>query len=194
MRSRQTVKTKITTLKTSDGKLTQTDEETADVLINQFQSVFLDDGLDPVHDVVGCVIDMVSSCSTETDGLKITFTVNQVRDKLLKLQENKAPGPDGFHSMVMRRCVSELAVPLCAIFQESYESGQLPQDWKLANICAIFKKGSKQDAGNYRPVSLTSVPGKIMESLIKEHVVEYLNDKHWLSVSQHGFVKDTLFD
>ena len=49
-------------------------------------------------------------------------------------------------------------------------------------------KGSKQDAGNYRPVSLTSVPGKIMESLIKEHV-EYLNDKHWLSVSQHGFVK-----
>jgi len=41
-----------------------------------------------------------------------------------------------------------LAVPLCTVFQESYESGQLPQDWKLANISAIFKKGSKQDAKN----------------------------------------------
>ena len=60
---------------------------------------------------------------------------------------------------------------------------------ELANISAIFKKGSKQDAKNYRPVSLTSVPGKIMESIIKEQVVEYLNNKDWLSISQHGLVK-----
>jgi len=61
--------------------------------------------------------------------------------------------------MVMRQCAREFAVPLCAIFQESYESSQLPLDWKLANISAIFKKGTKQDAKNYRPVLLTSVPG-----------------------------------
>ena len=143
----------------SDGKLTQTDEETADVLINQFQSVFVDEGLDPISNVVESVIDMVSNSSAEPDGLKITFTVDQVRDKLLKLQENKSAGPDGFHPMVMRQCAREFAVPLCAIFQESYESSQLPLDWKLANISAIFKKGTKQDAKNYRPVLLTSVPG-----------------------------------
>ena len=60
MRSRQTVKTKVTTLMTSDCKLTQSDEETADVLINQFQSVFVDEGLDPISNVVESVIDMVS--------------------------------------------------------------------------------------------------------------------------------------
>ena len=189
MRSQQTVKTRVTTLKTFDGKLTQTDEETADVLIDQFQSVFVDEGLDPISNTVESVIDMVSNNSTEPDGLKITFTVEQVREKLLKLQENKSPGPDGLHPLVMKQCASELAVPLCAIFQESYDHGQLPPDWKLANISAIFKKGNKQDPGNYRPVSLTSVPGKIMESIIKEHLVEYLKKKDWLSVCQHGFVK-----
>jgi len=152
----------------SDGKLTQTDEETADVLINQFQSVFVDEGLDPISNVVESVIDMVSNSSAEPDGLKITFTVDQVRDKLLKLQENKSAGPDGFHPMVMRQCASELTVPLCAVFQESYESGQLPQDWKLANISAILRKAVNKMQKNYRPVSLTSVPGKTMESLIKE--------------------------
>ena len=69
MRSRQTVKTKITTLKTSDGKLTQTDEETADVVINQFQSVFVDEGVDSVHGVVGSVIDMVSNSLAEPDNI-----------------------------------------------------------------------------------------------------------------------------
>ena len=61
----------------SDGKLTQTDEETADVLINQFQSVFVGEGLDPISNVVESVIDMVlnSSATAEPDGLKITFTV-----------------------------------------------------------------------------------------------------------------------
>ena len=144
----------------SDSKLTQTDEEMADVLINQFQSVFVDEGLDPISSIVEGVIDMVSnsSASAEPDGLKITFTVDQVSDKLLKLQENKSSGPDGFHPMVMRQrqCASELAVPLCVIFQESCESGQLPLDWKLANISAIFKKDIRQDAKDYRPVSLAS--------------------------------------
>jgi len=53
----------------------------------------------------------------------------------------------------------------------------------------LTQKAVNKDPGNYRPVSLTSVPGKIMETIIKEYIVEYLNKKNWLSVSQHGFVK-----
>lgn len=189
MRSRQTVKTKVTTLKTPDGELTQTDEETAELLSTQFQSVFVDEGLDPVSDVVESLIDVHSTKETDSQSIKVTFTTEQIRNKLMKLQDNKSSGPDGFHPMVMKQCADELAAPLCAIYQASYDSGQLPNDWKLANISAIFKKGNKQDPGNYRPVSLTSVPGKVMESIIKEHVVEYLNYKKWLSASQHGFVK-----
>ena len=164
-------------MKTSDGRLTQDNDETVEVLVDQFQSVFVDEGLDPVNGVIESVVDVLSNSSTESDELKITFTAEQVRAKLLKLQDNKSPGPDGLHPMVLKQCASELADPLCVIFHQSYETGQLPQDWKLANISAIFKKGSKQDPGNYRPVSLTSVPGKIVESIIKEHVTEYLNTR-----------------
>jgi len=49
--------------------------------------------------------------------------------------------------------------------------------WSWLTSVPSLKKGSKQDAGNYRPVSLTYIPGKIMESIIKEHVVEYLNNQ-----------------
>ena len=98
---------------------------------------------------------MVSHSSAKPDRLKITFTVDQVRVKLLKFRGNKSAGAEGFHPMVMRQCASELAVPLCTVFQESYESGQLPLDWKLANISAIFQKCSK-DPRNYSPASLTS--------------------------------------
>jgi len=62
--------------------------------------------------------------------------------------------------------------PLTVIFQESYCSGIVPNDWKLADISPLFKKGSKSDPGNYRPVSLTSVVCKVMESIIRDTVVE----------------------
>ena len=87
----------------SDGKLTQTDEETADVLINQFQSVFVDEGLDPISNVVESVIDMVSNSSAEPDGLKITFTVDQVRQafETSRKQVSRARwiSPDGYETV-----------------------------------------------------------------------------------------------
>ena len=59
MRRHQTVKMKVTTLKTSDGKLTLTDEEMVDILVGQFQSVFVDEGLDPINGIIKSVINVV---------------------------------------------------------------------------------------------------------------------------------------
>jgi len=59
------------------------------------------------------------------------------------------------------------------IFKKSLEIRKLPSDWKLAEVTAIFKKGVKTDRGNYRPVSLTSVCCKLLESLIRDHVMSY---------------------
>ena len=68
-------------------------------------------------------------------------------------------------------------------------SGDVPSDWKHANVTPIFKKGAKSDPGNYRPISLTSIPCKLFESLIKDGITEHLSVNAHINASQHGFTK-----
>ena len=72
-------------------------------------------------------------------------------------------GPDGLHPRVLRELVDVVAKPLSIILQQFWLIGDVPVDWKLANVMPIFKKGWKDDPGSYRPISLTSVSGKVME-------------------------------
>ena len=75
------------------------------------------------------------------------------------------------------------------MFNLSMESGTVPEDWRKANVTPIFKnKGSKSKAENYRPISLTSIPCKIMESIIRDNVVNYLTVHSLIKNTQHGFV------
>jgi len=84
-------------------------------------------------------------------------------------------------------CATVLAEPLSMIFQQSFETGTLPADWKTANIVPIFKKRDRTDRANYCPVSLTSVLCKIMESIIKERLTKFLDSHQLLCKEQHGF-------
>jgi len=72
-------------------------------------------------------------------------------------------GPDGIHPRVLRELAEELAKPLSIIYQRSWLRGEVTDGWRITSVTPIYKKGRKEDIGNYRPVRLTSVPGKIME-------------------------------
>lgn len=79
-----------------------------------------------------------------------------------------------------------MAGPLSTIYQRSWDSEEVSTVWKLANITPVYKKGLRKDPGNYRPVSLTSVPGKVMEKIMLCVTEKYLKDNGISRPSQHG--------
>ncbi|KFQ19671.1 hypothetical protein N332_09270, partial [Mesitornis unicolor] len=100
-----------------------------------------------------------------------------VSDLLHHLDTHKSMGPDGIHPRVLRELAEVLAKPLSIIYQQSWLTGEVPVDWRLANVTPIYKKGWKEDPGSYRPVSLTSVPGKVMEQIILTAIISHMQDK-----------------
>jgi hypothetical protein len=111
-----------------------------------------------------------------------------VKKKLENLKPSSAPGPDGVWPRVLQKLASSLSIPLALIFTKLFQEGSVPSIWKQANVTPIFKKGIKGNPGNYRPVSLTCVICKIMESLIRDQLVLHLANNQLLRTSQHGFM------
>ena len=116
----------------------------------------------------------------------IDFDHRRVRKLLSKINTNKAQGPDGIHGMILKRCAVGLAYPLSLIFKLSYNTGHLPDEWKLANVVPVHKKGSKSNVENYRPISLTCLVSKIFERLVQEKLMDIT--KQFLDPRQHGFL------
>ncbi|KAK4832376.1 hypothetical protein QYF61_022231 [Mycteria americana] len=110
-------------------------------------------------------------------------------DLLHHLDTHKSMGPDEIHLRVLKELADVLTKPLSIIYQQSWLTGEVPADWRLANVTPIFKKGWKEDPGNYRPVSLTSVPGKLMEQIILSAITRCVKDNQVIKPSQHGFRK-----
>jgi len=98
-------------------------------------------------------------------------------------------GPDGMHPRVLRELEDVIGEPLSVIFERSWRTGEVPEDWRKATVTAIFKKGKKEDPGNYRLASLTSIPGKVMEQLILEVMIKQVEEKKVHRSSQHAFTK-----
>ena len=112
-----------------------------------------------------------------------------VREHLAKINTHKSMGPDRMRPCVLRELAEVVAELLSIIFERSWQMGEVPKDWRIANVTPIFKKGKKEDPGSYRPVSLTSIPGKVMEQLVLNSISKQLEDKKVIKSNQHRFTK-----
>ena len=117
------------------------------------------------------------------------ITDDDVKLKLKYLKVNKATGPDEISPMVLSQAADVLALPVAELFRRSLASEQIPEDWKKATVTLIFKKGSRLSPGNYRPVSLTCILCKVMESIVREKITQHLTENNLICREQHGFVK-----
>ncbi len=167
VRSKTTAKETISRLRAPNGEVTENDEETAHEMNQAFNRVFVrEDDSQPTptteHQFQGPKL------------LNINVTKEDVRGRLKTLNGSKASGTDGVSPQILKDCCDELCEPLCDIFQTSLEIGEVPDDWRKADISPIFKKGSKMDPLNYRPVSLISVVSKVLEGIIRKEIVRHL--------------------
>lgn len=162
-----------------DGELKTDNGAIAAQFNDYFTSVFTAESSDPPAPVIsyGGVEPLV----------EITCTVAEVYAKVKSIDVNRACGPDGFLPKVLKSVMEEVSPHLCKIYNRSLATGGVPLDWRSANVAPIHKKGLVTDRSNFRPISLTSVPGKLLESIIKDRVVAFLDKHKLINESQHGF-------
>lgn len=185
-RSKSKTKDSIGPLKSEAGELVQNDIDKCSVLNKYFGSVFTVEGdCNNLPEVEQIYKDDPNNILTDLD-----ITTDIVLGQLRKLKPSKAPGIDGLSARVLLEIADEIAEPICLLYKKSLLDGIVPLDWKKANVTAIFKKGSKQDPGNYRPVSLTVQICKIFESIIRDAIVTFLKSNNLIRDSQHGFSKN----
>ena len=109
-------------------------------------------------------------------------------DVLLLLKDinpSKTAGPDGIHGMVLKNCASTLAKPLTIMFNISFVTGSIPNEWKLASIVPVHEKNEKGSVENYRPISLTSLIMKVFERCIRKELPN--SCEQLIDPRQHGF-------
>ena len=176
LKSRQT----INDLVDDTGQRISDNQEKANLLNNYFSSVFTREDTSSHPTLTTLYNGPILST--------IDITHDKVEKKLSKLKTSKSQGPDGLHPRVLKEASSSLCTPLSIIFNKSISEGELPATWKIANVHAILKKGDKTLPSNYRPISLTSIIGKTLESIVRDEIVNHMTTKGLFCDAQHGFV------
>ena len=167
------------TIKKLDGCSDDSDPSIADRLAEAFCSVFTrDDGRTPSFP-------LGAGCQPNS----ITINAQGVLKQLQSLDKSKGAGPDGLSPGLLRFLASYIYQPLSLIFQYSLDTGQVPREWRHANVIPVYKNGSRTDPLNYRPISMTCIVSKILEHVICHDVNSFLDSHNVLVDCQHGFRK-----
>ena len=155
------------------------DKEKADILQKQFSSVF-------TREPDGEIPRLLNRTKVSIKDLKVT--VEMVKKELNNLNANKSCGPDEVHPRMLKELSDFIAAPLAILLNKTMKHHDIPADWKKAFVSPIFKKGARNKASNYRPISLTSIVCKIMESLVKKEILAHMISNNLLSKKQYGFI------
>ena len=131
----------------------------AQVLNEYFSSVFT------TEDISSLPVQFIKFEGNKSEHLGQLFvTPEMIAQKIKKMRDNKSPGVDGIVPKLLMESVEQISTPLAKLFNLSLEEGIVPSEWKEANITPPFRKGSRNKPDNYRPVSLTSVVCKLLET------------------------------
>lgn len=172
----------IATLVTPCGQMAHTDADKAEILNDYFSSVCSDDdGNHPAFAPVAAADDDINT--VHFDAARILSAARRIKTK-----SATSSGPDGYPVMLVRNTIGVLAQPLAQMYNSFMSVGKMPTSWKSANVTPIFKKGPSSDPGNYRPISQTSVFGKLMERVIVADIIDYMFSKGFITKQQHGFL------
>ena len=180
VRSKSKTKNSISRLEKGEGPdLTSSDKETADLLNEYFASVFT---IEPDTELPEFTV------TPEPPNINtVDINEEQVRKALKKLKPNKTPGPDNIHPKMLLETIENIVKPLTELFKTSFNDSSIPNDWKLAYVTPIHKKGPKKKAENYRPISLTSVPFKLIQRIVRDAIVDHMERNNLFNIHQHGF-------
>ena len=155
----------------------------AEILNEYFSSAFT------TEDISSLPVPFTKFEGNKSEHLEQLFVTPEIIAKKIKnMKDIKSPGVDGIPPKLLKEIVEQISTPLAKLFNLSLE-GIVPSEWKEANIMPLFKKGSRNKPENYRPVRLTSVVCKLLETLITDHMVEFLVKHKLINTSQHGFLK-----
>jgi hypothetical protein len=180
VRKKQKVQNHIRMINSVAGDTVTDPSEISNSLNSYFHSVF-------VKEMGETLPDFRSRTEVICEDLHVNEQM--VMEKLMKLNINKSAGVDGIKGIVLQKCASVLAYPLCEILNKSLRAGEVPSQWKNANITPLFKKGNKMDPSNYRGISLTSIICKLLEGFVKDKIINHLSVNNLLNQNQHGFTK-----
>ncbi|XP_047144681.1 uncharacterized protein LOC124818180 [Hydra vulgaris] len=177
MNNKTQIKDYIRTIENNNGIVTTNLSEIANELNNFFSSVFTIEDKNLPEFPKQCDV----LCPNPT------FEIETVSKKLATLNVYKSTGVDTIHPRVLKECCKSISKPLSIICDRSFSSGIVPCLWLCANIAPLFKKRDKLKVTNCRPLSLTSIVCKVMESIIRDTLMNHLTKNSILSDSQHGF-------
>ena len=179
VRSRQKLRDKVGPLENNRGNIISDGFQMAEVLNEYFSSVFT------TEDISSLPVPFTKFEGNKSEHLGQLFvTPEMIAKKIKTINDNKSPGVDWIPPKLLKEIVEQISAPFAKLFNLSLEEGIVPSEWKEANISPLFKKGSRNKPEHYRPVVC-----KLLETLIRDHMVEFLVKHKLINTSQHGFLK-----